>query len=188
MQAQQSPQPNPRARRSAAARWLAASPRRAELGWADLAAWPDWAALPPDRLQQLAFATGAWVHAESLRRCIDGRVLKHLRDRLGEAAMHSLMQAPEEPQAAMPLLLGDLDVPLLDTLLPAIGRDWLLASVASPLLRDALREQLWPAAGPAVRAINAGAAASAVAQALRHIDERWKAAAPVAPNTMEPRT
>jgi hypothetical protein len=188
MQAQPAQPSSPRARRGAAARWLAASPRRAELAWADLAAWPGWADLPPDRLQQLAFAAGAWAHADTVRRCIDGRVLKHLRSRLGESALRSLMQPPEEPQAAMPLLLGDLDAALLDTLLPAIGRDWLLASVASPLLREALREQLWPAAGPALRAINGAAAASVVALALRCIEERWQSAAPVSPNTMEPLT
>ncbi len=171
MHAQPTPETSPRARRGAAERWLAASPRRAELGWADLAAWPAWADFPPAALQQLAHATGARVHAEALRRCIDGRVLKHVRDRLGEGAMRSLMDMPDEqPSAPLPLLLGEIDTALLDALLPAVGRDWLLASVASPVLREALREQLWPATGPQVRVINGAAAAAVVAAAMSHID------------------
>ena len=67
-----------RARRAAAARALADAPRRAQLGWADLSAWPAWADQPEAARQAWLLQVGAWAQAPALRQCIDGRVLQQL--------------------------------------------------------------------------------------------------------------
>jgi len=152
-----------RRRRARAAALLAAASNRARLGWPELAALPDWAMLPRERLEAFARTTGAWAHAGSLRRCIDGRVLQQLRERIGEPALRALLAAPDIEGETMALLdASSLTAAELDRLLPCTGRDWLLASVESPALRDALRECLWPGAGPSLRAIHGETAAVTV--------------------------
>lgn len=150
-------------RRAQAARLLRSSPRRQDIAWADLALVPDWALEDHRAMDLLATAVGVRVHASALRRCIDGRVLKHLCARLGEAAMEALVRDDDADLVG----LESLD-PIerdIDNRLHAAGRDWLLASVELPVLREALRESLWPQAGPNLRALNAKAAARVVAAA-----------------------
>jgi len=155
-----------RQRRACAAGLLDAAADRSRLGWSELAALPDWAAQPRERLDAFARVVGAWAHAGSLRRCIDGRVLQQWRERIGAQALHALMAAPDSEGETMALLdpcaLTEAE---LDRLLPSTGRDWLLASVESPALRNALRECLWPDAGPSLRAIHGETAAEIVRSA-----------------------
>ena len=135
-----------RPRRQAAALALAGDPRRAQLGWDDLGAWPDWAALEPDALHALQRQCGLWLHTADWQRCICGARLKQVQHLLGDAPFAWLMALPQAsciPANAAPAsVLPDaarLDVWLLDE-----GREVLLASVGSAPLRVVLRERLWP--------------------------------------------
>ncbi|HUG22602.1 hypothetical protein [Piscinibacter sp.] len=160
-----------RRRRACVADLLAAASNRSRLGWSDLTALPDWAMLPRERLDAFARTTGAWAHAGSLRRCIDGRVLQQWRERIGAAALQALLDAPDSEVETMALLDPcALTEPEIDRLLPCTGRDWLLAAVESPALRDGLRECLWPDAGPALRAIHGETAAGIVRAAAASFD------------------
>ena len=134
-----------RTRRLSAARALAADPRRAQLGWDDLGAWPDWAALEPDALHALQRNSAIWLHAADWQRCISGALLKQLQHRLGNAAFAWMMASPPAGDAPATVLpdATDLDAWLLDE-----GREVLLASVGSALLRVLLRERLWPRSLP----------------------------------------
>ena len=167
-----------RARRLGAARALAADPRRAQLGWDDLGAWPDWAALEPDALHALQRQSGIWLHAADWQRCISGALLKQVQHRLGEAAFAWLMAAPpadDAPIAALPATALPTtalpDAAGLDAWLLAEGREVLLASVDSGVLRVLLRERLWPQSLPPLpardtaRARRALVAAQVAAQA-----------------------
>ena len=129
-----------RARRVAAARALVDDPRRGQPTWDDLAAWPAWAALDTQALQALTAKSAIWLHAGSWRGCICGATLKQLRQRLGDVDFARLMAPREDDTAALPLPDAD---PLDDWLL-AEGREVLLASVGSAVLRVLLRERLWP--------------------------------------------
>lgn len=154
------PQAVQRQRRANAARALAADPRRAQLGWDDLAAWPEWAALEPDARRAFAQRVGAWWHAGAIRRSIDGARLKRVRQLLGDAAFTRLM-AGSDPEPA-PLPEGELDAALA-----AAGLEVLLASVGSPLLRLLLRERCAPQTLPPMPALDAARARKAVVEALR---------------------
>lgn len=154
--------PGARHRRHDAARLFAEAPQRERLGWEDLAELPDWAVWERDKLERLAFACGTRAHGASLAHCIDARVWKRLRKALGNEPLAMLL-SEEVEQGAAPLLdPADLDPDAMERLIADTGRDWLLASVASPRLRDALRELLWPESGPALRAVNFAAAAATV--------------------------
>jgi hypothetical protein len=147
-------------RRAQVARMLAASPRRGDIAWSDLALVPAWALAERATMDRLATAVGVRAHAAALRRCIDGRVLKHLCAVLGEPAMDALVGDDDADTVG----LESLD-PIerdLDARLQSAGRDWLLASIESPVLRDSLRQLLWPDAGPSLRALNAKSAARVV--------------------------
>ncbi|MFN7725964.1 MAG: hypothetical protein ACK5QH_12930 [Rubrivivax sp.] len=133
-----------RQRRQAAARALQQHPRRAQLSWADLAAWPAWASLPVAEQRQLALRCGAWRHAAAWRRCISGALLQQLPLLLGGPASARLLspaQPAPGPDTAASLPPADS---VADWLL-AEGQAVLLASVPSPLLRLLLRETLAPA-------------------------------------------
>jgi hypothetical protein len=155
-----------RHRRTQAARLLADSPVRAGLSWSDLSATPDWATQDRETLDRFACATGTRAHAASLKRCIDGRMLVRLRERLGPAALKALLS--DEPDVGATALLEPMaiDAASLEQLVDSTGRDWLLASIEQSGLRDALRTRLWPDAGPLLRAIHVGAAESVVRTAL----------------------
>ena len=155
-----------RRHRARAAGLLADSPLRAQFSWIDLCAVPPWATWERDRLDRLACASGTHAHAASLRHCIDGRILLRLRERLGDAALTALLDHESAVGAAPLLQPMDLDAESLERLADSTGRDWLLASIAHGLLRDALRERLWADAGPVLRAINTEAAAQVVHIAL----------------------
>jgi len=150
-----------RRRRSAAARALAADARRVQVGWDDLAAWPDWAALDGEPLDALALKAGAWLHAGALQRCIAGALLQRARAHLGEAAFQRLMATPDEGGTALP------EAAAFDDWLRAQGREALLASVASPVLRVVLREHHAPRSLPPLPALDHGRARRAVTEALR---------------------
>lgn len=126
-----------RQRRAAAAHALAEAGARAEAGWDDLAHWPDWALLAPDRIEALAWACGAWLHAGALCHCIDGRVWDLLRERVGPQACAMLRGEPASADSA--LQLRDP----VDTLFAESGRGVLLAGIEAPALRRALRALCW---------------------------------------------
>lgn len=149
-----------RQRRANAARVLAADPRRAQLGWDDLAAWPDWAALEAGPRRALAQRVGAWLHAGAVRRSIDGAQLKAVRRVLRDAGFTRLM-AGTEPEVA-PLPAGELDDWLADQ-----GQEALLAAAASPLVRLLLRERVAPGTLPPIPALDAARARKALLEALR---------------------
>ena len=156
-----------RPRRQAAALALASDPRRAQLGWDDLAAWPDWAALEPDALHALQRDCGLWLHTADWQRCICGARLKQVQHRLGDAAFAWLMALPQAsciPANATPVsVLPDpahLDAWLLDE-----GREVLLASVGSASLRVVLRERLWPRSLPPLPARDTARAQQALVTA-----------------------
>lgn len=155
-----------RHRRAQASRLLADSPHREGLSWSDLSVIPDWAMQDRETLDRFACATGTRAHATSLKRCIDGRTLVRLHERLGPVALKALLS--DEPDVGATALLEpiDIDAASLEQLVDSTGRDWLLASIEQPGLRDALRTRLWPDAGPLLRAIHVGAAASVVRTAL----------------------
>ena len=156
-----------RPRRQTAARVLAGDPRRAQLGWDDLAAWPDWAALDTDALHALQRQCGLWLHTTDWQRCICGARLKQVRQWLGDAAFTWLMALPQASckpaNAASASVLPDaanLDVWLLDE-----GREVLLASVGSAPLRVVLRERLWPRSLPPLPARDTARAQQALVTA-----------------------
>lgn len=144
-----------RARRAAAAQALADLPRRSQVGWDDLTAWPSWAALDDAALRSLAWRCGAWLHAGAWQRCIAGALLQRLRAELGTAAFERLLQTQ-----------GDAELPADDAALTADGLEALFASVPSPLLRVVLRERFAPATLPLLPALDAARARQAVAAAL----------------------
>jgi hypothetical protein len=127
-----------RARREAAALWLSQRSLRADVAWPDLTALPAWALADAEHLDALAVHTGAWRHADTLRRCIDGRTRRALRALLGQHAFQVLMADDAAPSA--PELPGDWPLWLRDE-----GRGCLLASIERPRLRLALHRTLWPA-------------------------------------------
>ncbi len=156
-----------RPRRQAAARVLADDPRRAQLGWDDLAAWPDWAALEPDALHALQRDCGLWLHTADWQRCICGARLKQVQHLLGDAAFAWLMALPQAscmPATAMPV--GALpDAANLDAWLLDEGREVLLASVGSAPLRVVLRERRWPRSLPPLPARDTARAQQALVTA-----------------------
>lgn len=151
--------------RAAAALALAGTPRRAQLGWDDLAAWPAWAGWPADRRDRLLSAAGAWYLAPVLRQCIDGRVLQALAGMLGQAEADRLLQSDGsgEPDGPWP----DLSPAMLADRLAHTGREVLLAAVASPALRLVLREAFWPDTRAPLPALDTAAAAAALEAAAR---------------------
>jgi hypothetical protein len=156
-----------RARCKAAAASLAREPRRAQLTWQDLQAWPAWAEhaeRDPEVLEQLAWRAGVQWHACAWRRCIDGARLKALRERLGAEAFDALMrqETPDEDEsaAASPMSLSD-------ERLIALGREVMLAALPAPALRVVLRERFWPNTLPAVPAPSQARAEAAVRSAAR---------------------
>lgn len=150
-----------RQRRSRAAAALATHERRAQLGWDDLAAWPDWAD-EPAAAPALAARVGAVWHAAALRRCIHGATLQRAQRSLGEEALRSIMgvEVPAAPTAHLP------DADHIEAWLQAQGAEVMLAAVPSPLLRLALRDRLWPQTLPQLSSPDAAAAARALQTAL----------------------
>ena len=154
-----------RARRAAAARALADAPRRAQLGWADLSAWPTWADQPEAARQAWLLQVGAWAQAPALRQCIDGRVLQQLAVLIGAQAAARLLQAGDEPSATSPTHGRELTAATLPALLAEAGREAALAAVPSPVLRLVLREAFWPDTLAPLPAIDTATALAAVAAA-----------------------
>ena len=165
-----------RARRAAAARALQDHPRRAQLTWDDLAAWPDWAALDDDGRAALALRTGAWWHAGAWQHCINGTLLRALQAALGPEAFACLLQAAAPAGFAAPREATAL--PEDPATLAQTGLEALLASVASPLLRMVLRERFAPATLPPLPALDAPRARRAVQAA--------QAAATAGPQAAQP--
>jgi hypothetical protein len=147
--------------RTAAARALAADARRAQVGWEDLAAWPEWAGLDADQREALALRAGAWLHAGALQRCIAGALLQRAKTHLGETTFQRLMATPDEHIGGLP------EVTVFDDWLLAQGREALLASVPSAVLRVVLREHHAPRSLPPLPALDPTRARRAVAEALR---------------------
>jgi hypothetical protein len=137
-----------RQRRARAAAALRDDARRAQLGWHDLAAWPDWAALEPRALEMLARRCGAWRQAGAWRRCIHGPLLQALQDAVGVDCVVRVLAG--EPGAAATLPGADA----LPEALRTAGTEVLLATVPSPLLRVLLRERLAPQAPPPMPALD----------------------------------
>jgi hypothetical protein len=157
-----------RTRCHAAAAALQHTPRRAQLSWHDLAAWPSWAAAGDGHaLDDLAWTAGVFWHGGAWQWCIDGAQLQHLRQRLGAAAFETLM-AMERPAAPTePLPQGRA----ADAELTQWGREVLLAALPAPALRVVLRERSWPQSLPPVPAPAQAAAQQAVALALRATEQ-----------------
>jgi hypothetical protein len=148
-----------RAQRTAAARWLDRRGIGAELAWSDLSGLPAWAWADPTRLDAWALHAGAWRHAHTLRRCIDGSTRAALRSALGERAFDALMA--DEPVARAPELPSAWPTWLRDE-----GCVCLLASVAPRRLRRALQRHLWPhLPADAGNALEASAAVAIVRRA-----------------------
>lgn len=147
-----------RQRRAAAARALGDDPRRAQLDWQDLVAWPDWADGDADAdaatREALALRCGARTQAAALNRCIDGATLQRLRDLLGADAAAALLAPTPSPAAGVegPELPR---APALQAWLLAQGAEVMLSAVPSPALRVALRERLWPQTLPPLPALDA---------------------------------
>jgi hypothetical protein len=154
-----------RARCHAAAVALQHTPRRAQLAWHDLAAWPSWATTAADdaaALDALAWTVGVFWYAAAWQSCIDGPRLQHLSQRLGAAAFDALMGTEQPHPIDTPLPQGrDADDALTDC-----GREVLLAALPAPALRVVLREMLWPQSLPPVPAPAQAAAQKVVTQAL----------------------
>ena len=127
-----------RLQRAQAARWLAQQTTRSDLAWHELAEVPAWAWADSSHREALALHVGAWCHADTLRRCIDGSTRQALRSTLGEDAFDALMSA--DIAADAPRLPADWRL-----WLPDEGRRCLLASIERPRLRLALHRALWPA-------------------------------------------
>jgi hypothetical protein len=144
-----------RTQRMASARWFDHRGIGTELAWSDLTGLPAWAWADAVRLDAWALHAGAWRHAQSLRRCIDGRTRAALRAALGAFTFDALMaeeaaaRAPDLP-AAWPTWLRDE------------GCVCLLASVAPKRLRMALRDHLWPHLPPDAVGPMSGSAALAI--------------------------
>jgi hypothetical protein len=165
-----------RARRAAAARALQDHPRRAQLTWDDLAAWPDWAALDDEARAALALRTGAWWHAGTWQHCINGTLLRALQAALGPEGFARLLAAPGDAvqvpapgntatanAAAAAASPREATAPPEETAaLAHTGLEALLASVASPLLRMVLRERFAPGTLPPLPALDAARARRAV--------------------------
>jgi hypothetical protein len=144
-----------RAQRAAAARWLDHRGIGADLSWSDLTGLPAWAWADPVRLDAWALHTGAWRHAQTLRRCIDGRTRAALRAALGASTFDALMA--DEVTARAP------DLPVLWPIwLRDEGCACLLASVAPKRLRLALQHHLWPHLPPDAAGELSGSAAFAI--------------------------
>lgn len=161
-----------RQRRSHAAAALAEHPRRAQLGWDDLAAWPPWAdaacqAAGTGVSPALLMRVGALWHAGALRRCIVGATLKRVQQSLGEGVMQDVLASANDGAEVSPLPAPEQ----IESWLQAQGAEVMLAALPSPLLRLALRERLWPQALPqlpapdAVRALRTLNAAQTLAAA-----------------------
>ena len=156
-----------RSRRQAAARALATDPRRAQLGWDDLGAWPDWAGLAPDALCALQRNSAIWLHAADWQRCICGARLQQVQLHLGNSAFAWLMASPQAggaPATGLPAP-GLPDAAELDQWLLDEGREVLLASVGSAVLRVLLRERLWPRSLPPLPARDSARARQALVSA-----------------------
>lgn len=152
-----------RAHRSRVAAMLAAGPERARFQWNELAQCPAWALEPMAQIDALAWGCGAWAHARELRRCIDGRVLAWVRERLGDAGFAALMDGPAvvasdivaddmdaddmaaDEKAGISAWDGDsIDPADLNAVFMAAGREWLLATIDASAWRQYLRAQWWP--------------------------------------------
>lgn len=160
-----------RARRAAAARVLADAPRRAQLGWSDLSAWPAWAQLPAAERDTWLCAVGAWFHAAALRQCIDGRVLQQLQALIGSSEATRLLQAGDDAGASAAPHAPPWTATTLPALLAQAGREAALAAVPSPVLRLMLREAFWPDTLAPLPAIDTATAVGAVA-AAGHVEAR----------------
>ena len=154
-----------RMRRLRAAQALEAAPRRAQLGWADLAAWPAWADASADERDRWLWRAGAWSEAAALRLCIDGQVMKRLAERLGTSALADLLAADAAAPEATPASPARWRADTLDAELLRSGRECALAALPSALLRLVLRERLWPATLPPMPAMNTARAVQAMRRA-----------------------
>lgn len=140
-----------RAARYRAARALLATEALPALDWEDLLHWPAWGGLRAAIVDHLALAAGAVAYADEWHRCIDGQVLKRLREQLGPAAFDGLLTAPGAPDDLRRQLppwrtsawTGARDASWSQGLVTA-GRDCLLAAVPPAALRDWLRQHHWP--------------------------------------------
>jgi hypothetical protein len=160
-----------RARCAAAALALQQTPRRAQLGWQDLAAWPVWASTAADdasELDNLAWTVGVCWYGSAWQRCIDGAQLQRLHQRLGAKPFDALMSTQPPAQNDTPLELPPQGRDA-DTALTHWGREVMLAALPAPALRVVLREKLWPQSLPPVPAPPQAAAQAAVDQALRAV-------------------
>ena len=172
-----------RQRRSRAAHSLATHERRAQLGWDDLAAWPEWADGAdevseidrPAAVAALALRAGAVWHAAALRRCIHGPTLKRLQQCLGDDTLQAVVSATVIDTTVIDTIGGDTaaadTAPLpepgrVQAWLQAQGAEVMLAALPSPLLRVALRERLWPKALQQLPSPGTQAAAHALQRAL----------------------
>jgi hypothetical protein len=140
-----------RQRRSRAAAALAEHPRRAQLGWDDLAAWPSWAdaacEAPGTGISPaLPLRVGALWHAGALRRCIVGATLKRVQQNLGDGVMQAVLASADDGADTATLPAPEH----IESWLQAQGAEVMLAALPSPLLRLALRERLWPQVLPQV--------------------------------------
>ena len=126
-----------------AARVCSALGSRGLIGWAELMAWPDWAA-PARRgaLDRDVLRCGALAYTEALRGCLDGPTLQAADELLGRGALLALLQgeSPRLPQRAA--------LPRSDALASSwrqAGRTLWIAALAAGPLREALLEHLaWP--------------------------------------------
>jgi len=150
-----------RHRRASAARALAADARRAQVTWEDLAAWPEWAALDADQRDALAMRAGAWLHAGALQRCIVGALLQRAKGALGDSGFQRLMATPDDDATPLP------EPAAFDDWLLTQGREALLASVPSPVLRVVLREHHAPRSLPPLPGLDSTRARRAVMEASR---------------------
>jgi hypothetical protein len=140
-----------RAARYRAARALLATEALPALDWEDLLHWPAWGGLRAAIVDHLALSAGAVAYADEWHRCIDGQVLKRLREQLGAAAFDGLLTAPSAPDALrrqLPPWRSGASAGARDASwsqgLAAAGRDCLLAAVPPAALRDWLRQHHWP--------------------------------------------
>jgi hypothetical protein len=162
-----------RQHRARVAQMLAAAPSHGDVAWNELAQFPDWAFVDATMRDDLAWAAGAWRHAQALRLCIDGVLLSHVRARLGDAAFSALMD--DDAPAHAPTDAPISDLPLrslseLDSLFTRTGREWLLASMATLSLRRCARQLWWPdMPAPEFPAAWHAVAQADVAAAVEHI-------------------